>query len=363
MKASNRTHMKDILLEHYRRYPRMDIRDIVKLIYQSEFAGGHLIKSDDDSLRRLEDEMEQVDKSGRLVPKNGELFESIGGGLCRLDLYWLRGTGISIETVNRFFVNTANSVSGSVCGLEKKFRVLRQCCEDGELPYRIEELDMFVNEYRKNGYPAIGHSEAYRQEYSPSYRIVKEEYCKYFSVFSSIDSLMRIRGSVNVAIDGSSGSGKSTLASLLAGVYDCNVFHTDHFFLTPEMRTVERLKETGGNFDYERFKQEVTDGIMSGREFSYRVYNCSKKTFDRVIEVEPKSLNIIEGCYSMHPSLIKNYDLKIFLHTSRHEQRRRIFERSGEALYERFISEWIPMENRYFNEMKIREKSDLVYET
>ena len=78
---------------------------------------------------------------------------------------------------------------------------------------------------------------------------------------------MRTRGSVNVAIDGSSGSGKSTFASLLAGVYDCNVFHTDHFFLTPAMRTAERLNETGGNFDYERFREEVIYGIMSGLAF------------------------------------------------------------------------------------------------
>ena len=355
--------MKDVLLEHYKRYPRMGIRDMVKLIYQSEFAGGHLIKSEDDSLRRLKDEMEQLDKSGYSVRKDDVVYENIGNGLCRLNLCKLRGTGISIKTVNRFFVNTANLVSGSISGFEKKLDVLRQCCKDRELRYSVEELDIFVREYRKNGYPAVGHSEEYRREYSPSYRIVKEEYCKFFSAFSSIDSLMRMHGSVNVAIDGSSGSGKSTFASLLAGVYDCNVFHTDHFFLTPVMRTAERLNETGGNFDYERFKQEVINGIMSGRVFSYRVYNCSKEMFDQVIEVNPKSLNIIEGCYSMHPSLIKSYDLKIFLYTAKHEQSRRIIERSGKTLYERFALEWIPMENRYFDEMKIREKSDLLFET
>jgi uridine kinase len=341
----------------------MDIRDMVKLIYQSEFAGGHLVKNEDDSLRRLKDEMEQLDKPGHSVRKDDVLFENIGNGLCRLNLCRLREFGISIETVNRFFINTSNSTSGSISGFEKKLRVLRQCCEDREFLYPVEQLDMFIHEFRKNGYPAIGHSEEYRKEYSPSYRVVKEEYCKFFSAFSSIDSLMRTRGSVNVAIDGSSGSGKSTFASLLAGVYDCNVFHTDHFFLTPAMRTAERLNETGGNFDYERFREEVIHGIMSGLAFSYRVYNCSKKTFDRIIEVSPKRLNIIEGCYSMHPSVVNSYDLKVFLYTSWQEQSHRIIERSGKALYDRFISEWIPMENRYYKEMKIREKSDLVFET
>jgi uridine kinase len=341
----------------------MDIRDMVKLIYQSEFAGGHLVKNGDDSLRRLKDEIEHLDKSGYSVRKDNVLFENIGNGLCRLNLRKLRESGISIETVNRFFINTSNSISGSIPGFEKKLRVLRQCCENRELPYSVEQLDTFIHEYSKNGYPAIGHSEEYRKEYSPSYRVVKEEYCKFFSAFSSIDSLLCTHGSANVAIDGSSGSGKSTFASLLAGVYDCNVFHTDHFFLTPAMRTAERLNETGGNFDYGRFKEEVIHGIMSGRAFSYRVYNCSKKTFDRVIEVNPKRLNIIEGCYSMHPSVVNSYDLKVFLYTSWQEQSRRILERSGKTLHDRFISEWIPMENRYFRELKIREKSDLVFET
>ena len=48
-----------------------------------------------------------------------------------------------------------------------------------------------------------------------------------------------------VAIDGNSGAGKSTLAALIADVYDCNLFHMDDFFLRPEQRTEERLKETG----------------------------------------------------------------------------------------------------------------------
>ena len=56
-----------------------------------------------------------------------------------------------------------------------------------------------------------------------------------------------------VAIDGRCGSGKTTLGEYLKGQLDCNLFHMDDFFLRMEQRTPDRMKETGGNVDYERF--------------------------------------------------------------------------------------------------------------
>ena len=40
----------------------------------------------------------------------------------------------------------------------------------------------------------------------------------------------------------------------------------------------------------------------------------------------------------------------------RQEQSRRILQRNGPDMHGRFMREWVPMENRYFEEMCIREK-------
>ena len=80
-----------------------------------------------------------------------------------------------------------------------------------------------------------------------------------------------------------------------------------------------------------------------------------------LIPVSPQKLNIIEGSYSMHPTLIENYDLKIFLCIDEKEQISRILKRNGAAMLKRFLCEWIPMENRYFKELNIKEQSDLVF--
>ncbi|NLK88499.1 MAG: hypothetical protein GX279_13605 [Clostridiaceae bacterium] len=407
---SNSDRLEDILVNHYEIYPRTQIQDMVKLIYQSEFAGGHMVDNKAESLKRLREEMTSVlntsgseamarsmcscsttgiqDVSGyaaicadaaagmdgqtKPVTVSG-LFEDIGNGLCRLHLRGLKSLPVSLETINGFFVYTANSNKGSMADFEDKLDVLRDLCRRGILPYSVSDLDEYLSAYKMRGYPPVSHSDDYREAYSPAYRVVSSVFMEYFEVFCRIDALIgrmnkqpvrNIAGairSVNVAIEGNSGAGKSSLAALLQQIYDCNVFHMDHFFLTPVLRTEERLREAGGNVDYVRFKKEVIDGLRSGNEFSYQTYDCSKGSLDQIVKVEPKILNIIEGSYSMHPTLADSYDLKIFLGIGAEEQSRRILERNGSFMHEKFISLWIPLENRYFSELDIASQCDIVY--
>ncbi len=352
-----------MLLKQYDLYPRMQIQDIIKLIFQNEFAGGHMIENEEGSLRRLQDECISLEQQN--MCSNGkmsiEAFESIGNNLCRLHLLAQKDIDINLKTINKFFINTANLNQGSIQSFEEKLDVLKLCCKKGQLPYSIEELEAYLCTYKKNGYPPVSHSEIFRSAYLPAYRIVRDEYCEFFEVFQRIDSLMNIKERINVAIDGNSGAGKSTLAFLIGDVYECNIFHMDDFFLTPELRTEERLKEVGGNVDYVRFKNEVMDGINSGRKFQYRKYDCTEMMLGQPISVIPHKINIIEGSYSMHPSLVNNYDLKIFLHIDEKEQATRILKRNGANMQKRFLREWIPLENQYFKELSIQVKSDLVF--
>ena len=74
--------IKGILLEHFNKYPEMQVQDMIKLIYQNEFAGGHLIDDEQESLKRLQAEMENLENSG--LNEEKPLFEDIGNGLVRL---------------------------------------------------------------------------------------------------------------------------------------------------------------------------------------------------------------------------------------------------------------------------------------
>lgn len=370
----------------YAKYPQMQVQDAVKLLYQSEFGGGHMIADSEKSLARILwewNEMIEIEDEKRQNSDNNsrdsheekenrkdfiglsdgigqnESLEYIGDGICRMYLSVL-DQGLRPDTLNRMFVLSASQKKGTTEGFEKKLLELVKCCESGEIPFEVDEVQEYLAGYQVQGYPAVSHSETYRTHYHPAYRVVAEQYARYYPVFLEIDRMMAAVEDgkpVVVAIDGMCGAGKSTLGNLLHEVYDCNLFHMDDFFLRPEQRTPERFAEVGGNVDYERFKTEILDHISDSKGVSYQVFDCRKWALGERFFVPHKKLNIIEGSYSQHPYFGDVYDLRFFCGIEEEEQLKRIELRNGSALLERFKNEWIPMENRYLETFEIRKNS------
>lgn len=162
-----------------------------------------------------------------------------------------------------------------------------------------------------------------------------------------------------IVIDGPSGSGKTTLAKKLSENTDTTVFSIDDYFLPKDKKTPERLSIPGGNVDYERFKSEIIDNLVVGKTITYQRYDCHREIY-HTIETTIKPLVIIEGVYSAHPYFNKYYDLLIYLDINFEKQQERIKKRNGTKGLKRFIHEWIPLENQYFNYYQIKEKANLV---
>ena len=165
---------------------------------------------------------------------------------------------------------------------------------------------------------------------------------------------------VILAIDGPCAAGKTTLAQHLSERYqDAQVYHMDDFFLQPAMRTVERLQTPGGNVDYERFLQEVLLPLTQRTPFTYHKYDCQTGQLTPVHST-PARLSIVEGAYSLHPALRDYYDLKLFLDINEEVQAKRILQRNGPQMAGRFFNEWIPLEQKYFDALAVREAADFV---
>ena len=343
--------MKEILLEHLKRYPQMQLQDAVKLLYQSEFGGGHMISSPEKSLNRLKEEWESFRK-----PPSPVICEPIGEEMYRVYLSAL-DEGLSADTLNRMFVETADRKVGTKEAFEAKLALLLRCCQAGELPFDPEQTAAYLNAYRSQGYPAVSHSDCYRSAYHPAYRVVAASYVRYYDAFIRIDQALMKKSQVQIAVDGMCAAGKSTMGRILQSIYSCRLFHMDDFFLQPHQRTAKRLLQTGGNVDYERFKEEILDHLQDRDGLEYQIYDCKTQTLNSRVKTAWTPLNIIEGSYSQHPFFGNIWDLRFFCEIDSAEQLNRIRIRNGNAMCERFKQEWIPKENEYFSAFGIREKS------
>ena len=229
----------------------------------------------------------------------------------------------------------------------------------GELPLDPILFEEELTSWRGAGFPAIHHSDTYREAYAPAYRVISNRYANFLPLLAKLDSLLS-HGSVILALEGGSASGKTTLASVLREVYACRVIHMDDFFLRPEQRTAERLSEVGGNLDRERFAAEVLPSLIRGEDITYRPFDCSTRSLLPPVTVEATRLTVVEGAYSLHPAFGGYCDLSVYLDISPDRQRERICRRNSPPMAARFFSEWIPMETRYFEETAVRDRVDLV---
>ncbi len=344
--------LRRILTAHARHYPLMGPCDGVKLIYQNEFGGGHLIRSPAESLAHLERECAGVEARPDSPP-----FEEIGGGMVRVMLPALVRSGYTPETLNRDFVRSARRHTGTQSGLIKKLEVLRQLAGEGLFGFSVQALEDYLTPYLCAGCPAVSHSPEYRRAYAPAYRVV-ERSCSLPLLLEEVSSLCVSSAGrpVLVALDGRCASGKTTLAQRLQAEYGFAVVHMDHFFLRPEQRTGARYDQPGGNVDYERVLEQALLPLSRGEEAVYRPFDCAAQALGPPLRISPAPAVLVEGSYACHPALWDCYALHAFLTVPPQLQWERILSRNGPEYSQVFRSKWIPLEERYFSAFHIQDR-------
>lgn len=157
-----------ILKAHAARYPEMEPTDAVKLIYQNEFGGGHLIKDEAACLAYLRSEYESVETDPSLP-----LWEDIGNGIVRVNL---AAADCPVEQLGQDFIRSARGHRGSMEQFLEKLGILRQLSREGVFPFSPEELEAYLSDYLGLGCPPVSHSPRYRSVYRPAYRVILKEY-------------------------------------------------------------------------------------------------------------------------------------------------------------------------------------------
>lgn len=334
--------VKDYLHEQVALHPSMQPQDVVKLLFQAAFGAEHLLTDKDFAFAWLNKEFEEIEVTGM----SEKLYEQIHDKVCRINLREWKRRKMPIEWLFRIFVESA-----SYADMYGGQRLFEQSLQEVEALIQGEVFGFSMKEWQETSKQGpVHHSEVYRQQEKPAYRIVCSRYIRLLPILEELARLSQ--GEVHtIAIDGRCASGKTTMTEMLAKVLDAGVIHMDDFFLPMELRTKERFATPGGNVHYERVAEEVLPRLKTGETFSYRRFDCSKMALGEDVAVKGSKYYIIEGAYSCHPALGDYTSLKVFSDVEKTEQLERIRRRDGEEHLEAFEKKWIPLEEAYIADL------------
>lgn len=363
------TNVKQLLVNNYKKYPKCNIQDVFKLLYQREFGCGHLLQNHKNNFEILQKEWDNT-----AISEDAELVEDIGNGYVRINISAAKRECISINLFQRIFIKSVELQAGTIESFLNSLYEFKNLCIENGYPELSNEIDNMIIKWERDNYPLFSHTEKYRKEYKPAYRVVLRKYAELIPLVNEILSINDKKVKNNliinkkcisntiIAIDGRCGSGKSTLAESLSELLECSVVHMDDFFLPLNLRYKERLDEAGGNVHYERFAEEVIGCILdkSKRTIKYGKFLCSKMCIESIEEILKTPIIIIEGTYSLHEKHRYIYDYKIFCTVDKKTQKDRIIARNGEKMYKNFENKWIPLEEKYFSFMDIKSHCDYV---
>ena len=176
MERSERT--RKLLILHVRKYPYSEIRDVFKFLHQSAFGCEHMVSSLESATEYIKREYES------LSPNADERIEPLDGAYSRVHLSCLRD-GVSAETLGRLFFASAKKEPNGIADLESKLDVARSLAREGVFPFSFLEFEEAVGKWKADGYPAVRHSETFRANYRPAYRVIANEYLPLTSVLAN----------------------------------------------------------------------------------------------------------------------------------------------------------------------------------
>jgi hypothetical protein len=164
-----------ILIEHAV-HPRAELIDYYKLFFQAISGPGHLINNAEEARNYLSEEIRVMEDSEE------PLFQDIsydGNDFCRVSLQTVRDNLISEKDFfERFFesaMNKLDNISMLNVWVEIEQLIYKLNVVGSGYDFQRKELDTLLK-MRETFIPR--HSETYRNEYKPHYRLLRNEYLK-----------------------------------------------------------------------------------------------------------------------------------------------------------------------------------------
>ncbi len=164
----------DILLSHYKKYPLMEVEDYIKLIYQSVFGPHHFQENPSIETVRL-----WIERELSSVKLSYNLIEDIGNDYVRVHLGVILKNKIATEEVVEAFVNSMNdylNLDSADIMFNLGINHLKLFYLNNYERTKAEAAIIQIDEYLKSGVRPIHHSQTFRDNYHPHYRVIAKKY-------------------------------------------------------------------------------------------------------------------------------------------------------------------------------------------
>lgn len=339
--------MENYLEYHFRKYPKSTIQDFIKLVYQATFGTEHMISSPAVSLSYLKEEIAYLHPIGFYE----DLYDYISPDYVRVNLRVYKHYNLNVNLLNESFNQTAHVFVHNDKTFISELEILKNfLIKKG---FDVSEFESYYHELEKQNFPSIHHSNTYRQNYFPAYRVIHQKFLteelQYYQIRHYLESFDKSK--VNFfSFEGRSASGKTAIADLLKKDNDITVIPVEDFF-------DNSYDEIGIN-SLRMIKEIFTPAVVS-KQLKYKKYNQQTKTLEEAIIDNLSPIVVIVGIFSSNPILEEYYNGIIYLNIKEDAQRERLLKRNR-ILYNRLIDEWILKENNYFEKFNPFKKADII---
>ena len=163
---------ENLINEHLKRYPLLQIEDLYKLLYQSTLGNGHAITDSAQVARWLSHDLMNLQESS-----SEQLADTLGscGRFARVHIKAFIQYGGDPSELLKAFMVTGHSYPPDSTAFFCALSTARDMAEKGKLPWNDDSLDSFIDQQATLHYPAIHHSDRYDSAYHPAYRVIARE--------------------------------------------------------------------------------------------------------------------------------------------------------------------------------------------
>lgn len=173
LRSDEETFVRNLLADHIKRYPKMQIEDVYKLLLQAALGSEHAVSNEEGAFNWMQNEVAKLSS----VSTQELLIDPIAPDkkLVRVHLRpYIEKKG-DLKFLTKAFVQTANTFRGSKETLQRYLDCAVSIVEKNRSPFDAQAMKKFFAEKAAANYPAVHHSKAFAENYSPAYRVVAWE--------------------------------------------------------------------------------------------------------------------------------------------------------------------------------------------